>query len=57
MCGLSRDLPRDSSLAPTAWRRVIAILAILLCLLVVTFNGWYFIIWVTRTCVAQETLK
>jgi hypothetical protein len=41
---------------PNAWRRAIAALAILLCLLVVTFNGWYFI-WVTRTCAAQERLK
>jgi len=39
-----------------AWRRAIAVAAILLCLLVVTFNGWQFI-WVTRTCAEQERLK
>jgi len=36
----------------SSWRRAIAALATLLCSLVVTFNGWYFI-WVTRICASQ----
>jgi hypothetical protein len=39
-----------------SWRRAVAVVGILLCLIVVGFNGWYFV-WATTTCNQQSRLR
>jgi hypothetical protein len=46
---LLRQWPR------TLWRKVAAILALLMCLFEIGFNGWYFA-WATRVCAEQRRL-